>query len=237
MEWYHGPADTKRRWFRFDTDAHASRTHSICRLFNYDNTQCRISILSFAKTIVDRQFVSDAFWAGRLVVFNLFGVCSGHVLDNCHISGMQISYRRICRYKLQLNDVWLWRFTVITQSIENTSILRPSFADVFLLVIGATCQQGSSATPRSLTARITMVIIFIAMMFLFVSYSANIVALLQSPSSKIRTLEDLHSSRLEVGAEDTSYNKYLFAVSAYGQKELASWLIYIILKETNRSGS
>lgn len=122
-------------------------------------------------------------------------------------------YTKLSLLQFSEHDDWF-----ASQSNESASILRPSFADVFLLVIGATCQQGSSATPRSLTARIAMVIIFIAMMFLFVSYSANIVALLQSPSSKIQTLEDLYNSRLEVGAEDTSYNKYLFAVSVLNSK-------------------
>lgn len=83
-----------------------------------------------------------------------------------------------------------------------------------MLVFGATCQQGSSVVPRSPPARIITLVSFIALMFLytrfvikksfefkkiifkyFVSYSANIVALLQSPSTKIQTLKDLLDSR------------------------------------------
>lgn len=46
-----------------------------------------------------------------------------------------------------------------------------------------------------------------------ISYSATIVALLQSPSSKIKTLDDLLSSRLKFGVDDTVFNRYYFSVS------------------------
>lgn len=58
-----------------------------------------------------------------------------------------------------------------------------------------------------------MVVVFIVLFFLFTSYSANIVALLQSPSNKIKTLKDLLRSRLELGVHDTVYNRYFFTVS------------------------
>lgn len=48
-------------------------------------------------------------------------------------------------------------------------------------------------------------------MFLYASYSANIVALLQSPSTKIKTLEDLLASRLKFGVDDTVFNRYYFS--------------------------
>lgn len=57
-----------------------------------------------------------------------------------------------------------------------------------------------------------MVVVFIILMFLYTSYSANIVALLQSPSKKIKTLKDLYNSRLKLGADDTVYNHYYFTV-------------------------
>jgi hypothetical protein len=49
-------------------------------------------------------------------------------------------------------------------------------------------------------------------MFLYASFSANIVALLQSPSNKIKTLTDLHNSRLEFGVDDTIFNHFYFKV-------------------------
>lgn len=95
----------------------------------------------------------------------------------------------------------------------SSSLLRPSVGDVFLLIFGATCQQGSAVAPRSFTARIIMALAFVILMFLYTSYSANIVALLQSPSTKIKTLEDLYRSRLRIGVDDTVFNRYYFSVS------------------------
>lgn len=99
--------------------------------------------------------------------------------------------------------------------MKHAGFLQPSVGDVFFLIYGATCQQGSSVVPRSTTARVIMVLAFIILMFLYTSYSANIVALLQSPSTKIRTLKDLLESRLSLGVEDTSYSRYYFMVSIY----------------------
>lgn len=98
--------------------------------------------------------------------------------------------------------------------VENdNSILRPSVLDIGLVVLGATCQQGTSVTPRSITSRIIMVVAYTILMFLYTSYAANIVAMLQSPSTKIRTLNDLYNSRLQMGVDDTVFNHYYFSVN------------------------
>lgn len=92
-------------------------------------------------------------------------------------------------------------------------MLTPNIGDVCLVVFGAICQQGAAMTPRSIASRIIMVVAFMILMFLYTSYSANIVALLQSPSSRIKTLEDLYQSRLQLGVYDTVYNRYYFSVT------------------------
>lgn len=81
------------------------------------------------------------------------------------------------------------------------------------MVFGATCQQGTHWVPHCTAARIIMAVAFLILMFLYTSYSANIVALLQSPSTRIKTLQDLYDSRLEIGVDDTVFNRYYFAVS------------------------
>lgn len=53
-------------------------------------------------------------------------------------------------------------------------------------------------------------LIFLTFSFLYAAYTANIVSLLQSPSKSIRTMEDLYNSKLELGIEDTPYNRYYF---------------------------
>lgn len=81
-----------------------------------------------------------------------------------------------------------------------------------MIVYGAMCQQGSHITPNSVTSRMIMAIAFIILMFLFVSYSANIVALLQSPSNQIKTLQDLYESKIITYSEDTIYYRHYFPV-------------------------
>ncbi|KAB0794260.1 hypothetical protein PPYR_13880 [Photinus pyralis] len=82
--------------------------------------------------------------------------------------------------------------------------------DVTLLAFGAVCQQGSSFTPSNASGRIVTISMFVSLMFLYTAYSANIVALLQSSSNNIRSLNDLLNSRLSVGVDDTVFNRFYF---------------------------
>lgn len=50
------------------------------------------------------------------------------------------------------------------------------------------------------------------MLFVFTSYTANIVALLQSTSDTINTLQDMLDSGLELGAHNTSYERMFFPI-------------------------
>lgn len=55
---------------------------------------------------------------------------------------------------------------------------------------------------------------FVFLLFMFISYTANIVALLQATTKNIRTLDDLYRSELAVGIDDTSYSRYWVPNSA-----------------------
>lgn len=46
------------------------------------------------------------------------------------------------------------------------------------------------------------------MLFIYTSYTANIVALLQSTSNKINTLEDLLNSDMVMATDDTPFNRF-----------------------------
>lgn len=81
-----------------------------------------------------------------------------------------------------------------------------------MLEIGAISQQGTDVEPKSVSGKIATVFAFISLMFLYTSYSANIVALLQSTTDSIRTLDDLLSSRIKLGVEDIVYAHYYFSV-------------------------
>lgn len=50
----------------------------------------------------------------------------------------------------------------------------------------------------------------VSLIFIYTSYTANIVALLQSTSDSIRTLADLSKSNIELGVQDTPYSRVLF---------------------------
>ena len=52
----------------------------------------------------------------------------------------------------------------------------------------------------------------VSLIFIYVSYSAYIVVLLQSTDKSITTLKDLLKSNLDLGVHDISYNRYYFQV-------------------------
>ncbi|KAL4712300.1 hypothetical protein ACJJTC_004062 [Scirpophaga incertulas] len=117
---------------------------------------------------------------------------------------------------LALFVVAIWEWKKHSNEIlrnENSSILRPNVADVVILIFGAVCQQGSPTELKGSLGRVVMLILFISLMFLYTSYSANIVALLQSSSSQIHTLDDLLHSRLKFGVHETVFNKYYFSTA------------------------
>lgn len=61
--------------------------------------------------------------------------------------------------------------------------------------------------------RVAIFVLFLTAVFLFTSYSASIVALLQSPSNSIKTINDLVESSMTFSAQDNPYNDVYFGVS------------------------
>lgn len=98
-------------------------------------------------------------------------------------------------------------------------------SDSLVLVIGAACQQGSSHLPQSPTSRLVIICCFISLMFLFTSYSACIVVLLQSPSNKIQTMQHLYDSRFKLGLHQTTWNVQVFKVNTI--KPDYRWLMFL----------
>ncbi|XP_041978116.1 ionotropic receptor 75a-like [Aricia agestis] len=112
--------------------------------------------------------------------------------------------------------VWEWKKygSENEKRIKNAGILRPSAVDVALLTFGATCQQGSPVELKGSLGRMVLLLLFVSLTFLYTSFSANIVALLQSSSSEIKTLSDLLNSRIKFGVHDTVFNRYYFATES-----------------------
>lgn len=112
--------------------------------------------------------------------------------------------------------VWEWKNSKYQQLHQNQQCsIRPKIVDVLVMELGAICQQGSEAEPKSNSGRIATIFIFVTVMFVYTFYSANIVALLQSTSESIQTIDDLLSSRIKLGVEDTAYMRYFFKVRRY----------------------
>lgn len=51
-------------------------------------------------------------------------------------------------------------------------------------------------------------------LFVFTAYSAKIVAILQTPSNALQTIDDLVRSPMTIGVQETTYKKVYFLVSA-----------------------
>nr|XP_037872942.1 ionotropic receptor 75a-like [Bombyx mori] len=114
---------------------------------------------------------------------------------------------------LYINAKWEIKKAEYEQAGINKTALQPSVSDVTILVISAISQQGSSNELKGTLGRAVLFLLFLTFLFLYISYSANIVALLQSNSKQIRTLQDLLNSKLELGVEDIVYNRYYFSTA------------------------
>lgn len=90
---------------------------------------------------------------------------------------------------------------------------KRTITDVTLMICSVVCQMGSEVEARLTSSRIFVLFSFITFIFVYTSYTANIVALLQTPTKSIQTLEDLYNSKLKLGVEDNLYNRYYVGVS------------------------
>nr|AMM70655.1 ionotropic receptor 75q1 [Heliconius melpomene rosina] len=96
------------------------------------------------------------------------------------------------------------------ENSKTDTTIQADSSEIAMMIIGAITQQGSYTELKGTLGRIVMFITLFVFVFLYTSYSANIVALLQSTSNQIKTLADLLNSNLELGCEDTLYNRYYF---------------------------
>lgn len=55
-------------------------------------------------------------------------------------------------------------------------------------------------------------VLFIALLFIYTSFTANIVALLQSTTKSIRTIGDLQNPAIGVGVHDIPYNRHYLKI-------------------------
>ncbi|XP_025073844.1 uncharacterized protein LOC105426276 [Pogonomyrmex barbatus] len=113
---------------------------------------------------------------------------------------------------LYISTTWEYYQDVSTKSAAYWSQLNaaPTVTENLLILIGAFAQQGYSYEPHRVPSRIVTLMLLLASLSLYASYTANIVALLQSTTDSIRTLSDLLYSPLKLGVQDVQYNRHYF---------------------------
>ncbi|PSN49051.1 Ionotropic receptor 75j [Blattella germanica] len=105
-----------------------------------------------------------------------------------------------------------WEFC--TKENESSADNMPiTWSDIVMSTVGAICEQGTLMEGQRIPSRIILTFLFVTVIFLNTSYSAYIVALMQSTTNSIRTLNDLLNSGLTLAAEDIVYNRYFFSVA------------------------
>nr|AXF48841.1 ionotropic receptor IR10 [Lobesia botrana] len=117
-------------------------------------------------------------------------------------------------FAMYVNAYWDEKKCQCDNEEENqTTMLIPKVSDVSVFVMSAISQQGSNVELKGTLGRFVILIIFLVFLFLYTAYSASIVVLLQASSNQIRTLSDLLNSKLELGVEDTKYNRYFISTT------------------------
>ncbi|XP_055604326.1 glutamate receptor ionotropic, kainate glr-3-like [Uranotaenia lowii] len=96
-----------------------------------------------------------------------------------------------------------WVGLMLFRAITKTERFTP--LDSLMYIVGTLCQQNLELFPKYEGAKILLFWVQLANFFIFTSYSASIVALLQSPSRSITSMADLASSPLKAGAQDVVY--------------------------------
>ncbi|VVC30079.1 Ionotropic glutamate receptor [Cinara cedri] len=132
------------------------------------------------------------------------------------------SVRNICVLPFKF-EVWmamlitLVGFTVLiiflawmTQRFEKNGDEALTILDSVIIVHGAICQQGYTMNLNTISIRVAIFVLFLTAVFLFTSYSASIVALLQSPSDSIKTVRDLVESSMTFTAQISPYGQVYF---------------------------
>lgn len=94
---------------------------------------------------------------------------------------------------------------MLTQYIYPDVRRRVSYLDIVGFILGAACQQPTHLIIPNTSGRIIVLTTFFTSLFVFISYSANILVLLQSPSHAIQNIDDLLASPLKMAVQDARY--------------------------------
>lgn len=101
--------------------------------------------------------------------------------------------------------IWL---AMLTQRIWPDIKNRMSVFDVIGFICGAVCQQGTHLELYRLSGRLIILTTFLFSLFVFISYSAMILVLLQRPSHAIKNINDLIASPMTLALQEAKYNRF-----------------------------
>ncbi|EDS35584.1 ionotropic glutamate receptor-invertebrate [Culex quinquefasciatus] len=99
--------------------------------------------------------------------------------------------------------VFYWITLVLFRLITKTEPF--TVQESLYYMIGTICQQNVELMPHFNSAKLMFFFAHLTSFFIFTSYSASIVALLQSPSRAITTVADLAASPFKAGSMDAIY--------------------------------
>ncbi|XP_055610251.1 uncharacterized protein LOC129757150 [Uranotaenia lowii] len=91
--------------------------------------------------------------------------------------------------------------------VRDRHLRKVTFSEALLSMISIVGQQEALVNTRSLSSRTLNMMMLISLMFLYICFSANIVGLIQSPSSRIRSLDSLLNSGMILAANDDRINR------------------------------
>lgn len=96
-----------------------------------------------------------------------------------------------------------WISFILLRAITKLEPFTPIESLIFM--IATMCQQSHQLIPHYNGAQLLVFCAKLASFFIYTSYSASIVALLQSPSRAITSVSDLTASPLKIGLMETAY--------------------------------
>ncbi|XP_031621018.1 ionotropic receptor 75a-like [Contarinia nasturtii] len=108
---------------------------------------------------------------------------------------------------VSMSIIWL---SMLSQYVYPEIRERMSYLDICGFICGAVTQQGTHLIMSKISGRIIVLSTFLLSLFVFISYSANILVLLQSPSNAIKNIDDLIASPMKLALQDVRYARFIF---------------------------
>ncbi|XP_031617482.1 glutamate receptor 3-like [Contarinia nasturtii] len=118
----------------------------------------------------------------------------------------------ICSILLVILCTLVIALTMKFQFLPDKTTENMGISDYIMFAIASSCQMGSEYLTKIVSTRISLFFFFVALLFIYNSFTANIVALLQSTTKSFRSISDLNNPAIEIGVHDTVFNRHYFKI-------------------------